>query len=404
MKSKRLYLLVALLLVTGLLLTAVACGGQTTVTETVTATKTATGTAAAVTQTVTKTAEPVAGIPAGQKSKIKVAVPFAAPHPLWICWYIAMDRGYFAEEGLDVEMIYVESTPMTVQFLLAGQVDFAWPSPAATINAYAAGHDVVSYFSTAYKFAFEIVVPADSPITAWEADQIRGKTIGISNFAGGEMPMVKGAIANLGLTEGKDVFLKESGEGGPLTFSMLQDGDIDIYSSSRADTGNLRIAGMELRDITPPGVHDFPFNSFVTTRKFFNANPATCIAHARAAAKAVYWYVENPRGAVDVLRKYCPDEVNGVEEGILQFVNVFYVEPARPLLGADFGYTPYQPWNDYQQYLLNAGDPDPEDPITFTTPQDVTKIIDNSLIKDINYFDLDPIKADAKAYKITKEW
>jgi len=354
------------------------------------------------TATATKTPAPTQ---AAAPDKIRIAMPASMEHPLWIWWYVAEEQGYFAEENLEVERVLVAGTPLTVQFLLAGKAEFAWPSPAATINAYAAGYDLVSFYAVANKFTFNIVAPADGPITAWTAEQIRGKTIGISSLTGGEVAMVKGAIANIGLEAGKDVFLKEIGDGSALTISEIQNHQVDAYSSSIADTGKVRAAGIELIDITPPGVADFPFNTLVTTREYFDNNQDILIRHARAITKAIFWMVANPKGAVDIDAKYAPEEVLGAEQDTLDFITVFFINPSVPKLGNLFGYQSPEDWDLYQQYLLKAGSPDPEDPITFTEPIDSTKIIDNSLVRYITEFDLDQVKADAAAYKIVRtQW
>lgn len=337
--------------------------------------------------------------------KIRIAMPTAVEHPLWTYWYIAEDQGYFAEENLEVERVLVSGTPISVQFLLAGKAEMAWPSPAATINAYAAGYDLVSYYAMANKFSFEIVARADGPITAWTTDQIRGKTIGISTLTGGEVAMVKGAIANIGLEAGKDVFLKEIGDGSALTISEIQNNQVDAYSSSKADTGKVRAAGIEMINITPPGVDDFPFNTLVTTKEYFDNNQDILIRHARAITKAIFWMIANPKGAVDIDAKYAPEEVLGAEQDTLDFITIFYINPSVPKLGNIFGYQSPEDWDLYQEYLLKAGSPDPEDPITFTEPIDSSKIIDNSLVRYALDFDLDEVKADAAAYQFTEtQW
>src|SRR4030042_5715642 len=238
--------------------------------------------------------------------KIRIAMPTAVEHPLWVYWYIAEEQGYFAEENLKVERVLVAGTPLSVQFLLAGKAELAWPSPSAPLNAYASGYDVVSYLAVANRYTFEIVSPASNSITAWETEQVRGKTICISELTGGEVAMVRGAIANIGLEAGKNVFLKEIGDGSALTISELQSGKVDAWASSLADTQKVRFMGIELRNIDPPGVSDFPFNTLVTTKDYFDKNKDILNRHSRAITKAIFWMVANPKGAVAICAEYAP--------------------------------------------------------------------------------------------------
>jgi NitT/TauT family transport system substrate-binding protein len=292
---------------------------------------------------------------------------------------------------------------MSVQFLVAGQADIAWPSPAGTINAYVAGHDVVGYFAIGYEFPFEVVAPEDSPVTAWDAEQLRGTTIGVTEFAGGEVPMLLGGLHMLGLEDGVDFELKEIGAGGPLTFAELDSGKCQVYAGSVIDTGNLENAGMKLRNINPPGVRDFPANTFLTTRQYFDDNYDLCVGVARAVAKAEYWMKENVIGAIDIAAKFAPEEVEGtgiegMEVMLLEY-SVGGVE-AKPE-GILYGFQPLEPWWDYQEYLLASGSPDPSDPITFTEPIDPSLILDNSVPADVwADFDMDAVIEDAQNYQL----
>jgi NitT/TauT family transport system substrate-binding protein len=57
--------------------------------------------------------------------------------------YIAMDRGYFAAEGLQVNLVPAKSTPDVVTLLTTGDADFGASAPdAALFNAMAGGVDI----------------------------------------------------------------------------------------------------------------------------------------------------------------------------------------------------------------------------------------------------------------------
>ncbi|HET9915761.1 MAG TPA: ABC transporter substrate-binding protein [Candidatus Binatia bacterium] len=87
---------------------------------------------------------------------------------------IARDRGFFREEGLEPEFIFMKAI-QTVQAMLAGGIDFGTATGTA-ISAAVNGADVRVVFALSDKPSFEMI--ALPSITS--VGQMRGKKIGIS--------------------------------------------------------------------------------------------------------------------------------------------------------------------------------------------------------------------------------
>lgn len=87
---------------------------------------------------------------------------------------IARDRGFFREEGLEPEFVFMKAI-QTVQAMLAGGVDFGTATGTA-ISAAVNGADVRVVFALSDKPSFEMVsIPSITSVA-----QLRGKKIGIS--------------------------------------------------------------------------------------------------------------------------------------------------------------------------------------------------------------------------------
>ncbi len=87
---------------------------------------------------------------------------------------IARDRGFFREEGLEPEFIFMKAI-QTVQAMLAGGVDFGTATGTA-ISAAVNGADVRVVFALSDKPSFDLIAaPAITSVA-----QLRGKKIGIS--------------------------------------------------------------------------------------------------------------------------------------------------------------------------------------------------------------------------------
>src|SRR5689334_21205367 len=70
-------------------------------------------------------------------------------------YYVARDRGFFRDEGLDAEIVLVRSS-LSVQALLGGSIDFATATGTA-VNAVVSGADVRVVFAMTDRPAFDLI-------------------------------------------------------------------------------------------------------------------------------------------------------------------------------------------------------------------------------------------------------
>ncbi len=103
-----------------------------------------------------------------------VRIAYVSRSILDMPYMIARDRGFFREEGLEVEFIFMKAI-QTVQAMLAGGVDFGTATGTA-ISAAVNGADVRVVFALTDKPSFDMIaLPAIASV-----QQMRGKKLGIS--------------------------------------------------------------------------------------------------------------------------------------------------------------------------------------------------------------------------------
>ena len=113
--------------------------------------------------------------PAEKLGKLtRVRIGYVSRSTLDMPFMIARERGFFHEEGLDAEFIFMKAI-QTVQVMLAGGIDFGTPTGTA-ISAAVNGADVRVVFALSDKPSFELI--AQPSITS--VQELRGKRIGIS--------------------------------------------------------------------------------------------------------------------------------------------------------------------------------------------------------------------------------
>ena len=91
-------------------------------------------------------------------------------------YIIARDRGFFREEGLEPELIFMKAA-QTIPAMLAGGIDFGTATGTA-IAAAVSGVDVRVVFAMSDKPSFDLI--ALPSIT--DVQQLRGKKLGITAF------------------------------------------------------------------------------------------------------------------------------------------------------------------------------------------------------------------------------
>ena len=113
--------------------------------------------------------------------------------------YVAIGEGYFADEGLNVNVESVNGSSAVLQALTADQAKFGRPGPGPVLDARARGVDVVFIYNQMPKSSFGIVVKEESSYQTPE--DLKGQVIGVGTADGAEVSFARGVLSALGMTE-----------------------------------------------------------------------------------------------------------------------------------------------------------------------------------------------------------
>jgi ABC-type nitrate/sulfonate/bicarbonate transport system substrate-binding protein len=116
--------------------------------------------------------------------------------PLWL----AKEQGFFTRYGIDVEPVFIRGAPTLVAGLAAGSLQIGRTGGSAMLAAVAAGHDfkLVASFNT--RNTYDLVVRPNIK----RAEDLRGKTFGITSIGGTSWMGVILWLEHLGLDEKRD--------------------------------------------------------------------------------------------------------------------------------------------------------------------------------------------------------
>jgi len=124
-----------------------------------------------------------------------VFTPQWLPQAQFAGYYVALEKGYYKEAGLDVEIVYTSVNVQPTAMLANGKADIISLSLATALSAKNQGLDLVNIGQISQHSALQFVVKKSKGIT--QLSQLKGKKIGIWKSGFDEVP--KALMAEKGI-------------------------------------------------------------------------------------------------------------------------------------------------------------------------------------------------------------
>ncbi|MBQ4167872.1 MAG: ABC transporter substrate-binding protein [Clostridia bacterium] len=206
--------------------------------------------------------------------------------------YAAAEKGFFADEGLELEIVTGGGSDASMTALLAGEADFALMGPETgiyVVNEGKADHPMIVGQLTKRDGSFLLGREAVSEFS-WE--MLRGRSV-IAGRPGGMPFMTLMYVLNKhGLEPGKDVEIINN-----IQFNLMGGafrsgtGDFVTLFEPTASTFEKNGSGFILANI---GLEsgEVPYTAFMTSKKTIENEPELVESFIRAIAKAQKWAAE----------------------------------------------------------------------------------------------------------------
>lgn len=318
------------------------------------------------------------------------------PFPRGIFWtplMVAENQGYFADEGLDLQIEEADGSGFVTQQLISGGTDFGFSGAASAVVAAEKDENLRVMMCYPASNIFIIVTPEGSDVAS--VADLRGKTLGITEAGGGEEPIVNAALASAGLQANSDVTLLPIGGAGPQSLNALQDGTVDAYATSFADLATFTAAGNKFTDITPESLDIVPGDCMLTTKAALEdpAKREVAVKIARAFTMGAAFTNANPAAALDIVCKVVPEECTD-----MAYAQVYFDEVVRYSGGYQpemlYGVVDPEGWRTTIDVLAASNVIEGNvDPAVMATGEDVT-----SVQKDYSKIDLAAVEDGAQQY------
>jgi len=209
--------------------------------------------------------------------------------------FVARDRKFFRDEGIDAEIVHVKADIAT-KAIATGDLDFS-AAAGSVARAATAGMPLKVVLYTTRRPAFFLIA---QPSIANVKD-LKGRIIGVQDFAGGTNAYARIVLQAHGLTPDRDVTFLVTGPAAP-TLTALKVGR--IQAAMLYPPFNIVAVQGGLKEIAYAGDFvQFPMNGYGTADKKIVQNPGQIKAVIRAILKGVNYVMDNQNYAVGLLMK-----------------------------------------------------------------------------------------------------
>src|SRR5262245_1248672 len=215
--------------------------------------------------------------------------------PLWV----ASRKGFFDQQGLDVQLVLLRGVPMTLQALAAGSLHFGSGGPEPYIEASERGLDFVVTGGIINGIAQFLI--AGRNYKTYE--DLRGATFGTASLTGGTITALREALRLRGLEYPRDYKLLVIAGGSATNLAALQSGQINATTVAVPLNYAAEEAGFNVIGKISDGVPYFQTNVIATRRSWAEKNRPVMVRFMRAMVESLRWLHENREAAVDFLAK-----------------------------------------------------------------------------------------------------
>jgi len=260
-------------------------------------------------------------------------------------FYVADARGYFAEEGLELEFDYAFETD-GVALVGAGDLPFSLASGEQILLARQQGLPVVYVMGWWQDFPVAVAALASSGID--EPADLRGRSVGIP-FLGGASYIGYAALMAANGLAADDATLEVIGF---TQLEALRAGQVDaavVYANNEPIV--LEAEGVPVHVLRVADYVTLASNGLITNEATLSQDPDLVRRMVRATLRGLRDTLDDPEAAFDLSRAYV-EGLTGPNEEVQRKV---LEESMRFWLADRLGYIQPEAWENMQQVMIDAG-------------------------------------------------
>jgi NitT/TauT family transport system substrate-binding protein len=234
--------------------------------------------------------------------------------PFWII----KDAGYFKQEGLDANLIYIAASSTMAQAMMAGEVAISTANSQAVVDTGLQGGDLVAVGAIVNFVALYIIAAPEIK----SVQDLRGKPVGVSRFGATTDFAIQMFLKKYGLEPVRDVPIIQIG-GLPELAAALS--NKSIYAAAMSYPMGLVAQQAGMKVLANLAKEEIPFlhQGLTTTGRFMRERRAQAKAFVRAYGKAVHFMHTRKEESKAIVSRYTKVTDPAMLEGTMQYAYDF---------------------------------------------------------------------------------
>ncbi len=228
----------------------------------------------------------------------KVRMGSSSTNVSFLALYTALQRGFFKDEGIDLEIVYMPAN-LASAAVLNGDLDYNG-AVTGTIGAAVRGQPMKVLLFTVSKPLLFLMSRKEIK----DPKQLIGKRIAGSSPGGSATLLAERVLRHYGLEPGRDVFLLPMGGSAASRYAVLESALVDASFVSVPE--NIIAMQKGYNELVFAGdIVEFPQNGFGTSEKKIHENPDEVYRMVRATLRGLQfiWDKNNQEAVINVLMK-----------------------------------------------------------------------------------------------------
>ena len=215
--------------------------------------------------------------------------------PLWV----GSKKGFFEQQGLDVQVVVLRGMPMVVQALAAGSIHFGSGGPEPFMESSDRGLDFIITGGVINGMTAAIV--AGKKYKSFE--DLRGTTVGSSSLTGGTVTAFREAMKQRGLEYPRDYKILVVAGGSSGNLAALQSGQISATTVAVPLNYAAEELGFHSIGRLLDAVPQFQSAALATRRSWAEKNRPLMVRFMKGMVQSLRWMHNNKDATVEFLTK-----------------------------------------------------------------------------------------------------
>lgn len=222
--------------------------------------------------------------------------------------YAALAEGYFAEEGLDVELSDGQGADAVMAAVLSGNIDIGFAGPEASIYIYNEGEeDHTQVFAQITRRDGSFLI-AREPVADFTFDHLRGKTVLPGRKGGVPYMTLEHVLRAKGLDPANDLVLDNSVQYAMMTAAFT--GGTGDYVTAFEPTASMLEAQGKGHIVASVGeaAGDVPYTAYFAKKSYISDHADVIERFTRAIYRGQRWVATHSAEEIaDAVAEYFPD-------------------------------------------------------------------------------------------------